>query len=351
MKKVIETLNDILIPYGKELNSKNLKIMHNALKKTVDEKLNGEFDASVSDQIFELLMLALNSIEGTNLERENAFFKTIQQFSDLNNNIIYIEKSLKKLCEFDKITTNEEGTQVFFILSLIGQAIDIYKELINNKKQEIHLSPLQKGIAGTQSTTPKKMLSPINKYDYCFLLSTEAKEVSTKLKNAFIEDPDEIAFMFSIMNQLGKDAFIVNNEEEQKRLDALYESSAFYNASKEVEIKHIYQSFKIQIASLFLPITTIRYQQIMGFKKQISKEKLANAIDDVMQYVFEINANTNPKFYDGPFQERTWYSKHPIFEKTRKGKEKIHPAFKDEDDVLQLLENFKGKLPQKLTKN
>lgn len=273
-------------------------------------------------------------------EGRNNLYKSYE--IDFEDDERILENTLYELSLYDKLI-DYDGLAVPFLLNQTIGMIVIYANLLETWAKQKKLDSLDRTIAHTSSTTAKKMLSPLNPYikDNPYTPAMQTK-VLRNIYEDFIEDSYEIDYALSYLRYLDPKDF---KKIEKEKVDAFYTSIKFINSNGQVEKKDIFNSLRIQLSRLYLKDDV--FQVLLKHDKHISKEKLAKHIDVIMEHLFEIRSNTNPKKLGSPIQVRTHYEGIPLLEYTRKGKEKIHPMLKDPTIINELSEKIKGKVPPK----
>lgn len=253
-----------------------------------------------------------------------------------------LENTLYDLSFYDKLI-DYDGTSVPFLLNQVIMILSTYANLLVKWSEQKKLDSLNRTIAHTSSTTPEKMLSPLNPYikDNPYTNTMKTK-VLRNICEDFIEDPYSLDYALSYLRYLEPKDF---KNIEIDKVDAFYESLQFINSNGQVDKKDIFNSLKIQISKLYLKDDV--FQLLLKHDKHISKEKLAKHIDVIMEHIFEIKSTTKPSKLGTPTQVRTHYEGIPLLEYTRKGKEKKHPMLDDTEFFDELSEKIKGKVPPK----
>jgi len=312
---------------------------------TVQEIFGNEIDTSIIKSINQEYITLAKTFLGTNQENQDALQDTIDKYHFFKSNEYCILDSLQELIVYDKLFY-EDGKNYFYLLNIMGSLIEDHKNAFLNLKNSKNKSTLERGVAGSESTTIEKILSPINSKLDGFMQTEDSKRILHNVRHSSIEDSYETNFALSTIQLLGKDLF---RGFPRDQVDALFESMTFFNSNKPIAKNHIMKSLKLSILDLYLENSF--YQQAFNLGHHISHEKLAKCIDVIMEYTMGLNSKTNPKNLNKTTQIRSWYKGCAIVEYVRKGHEKLHPILKSDENTLNFLEKFKGKLPQKMTVN
>lgn len=266
--------------------------------------------------------------------------------SKISNDLNKVKKELLSLAKYDKLV-DVDGKAIPLLLNHLFGLFDVYDELfktwhIYNREKDT----LKRTIALSSSNTPKKMLNPIKPYlDNNQFIDPKKREVYEKLSDAYINNSYELDHILSAVRLIGKNK--IRNADTAK-LDALFEFGEFANSSRPVDEKHIIEGLKIEIANLYLKDSI--YQKLLKIKKSISRSTLASHIDTILWYVFKIDSKTDERIFTKSLQVRTNFESIPLYEFTKAGKEKINPAFQDEEFFTELIEKLKGRIESNTSK-
>lgn len=337
-----EQLKEIIAEYASKGYTSQEALDH--ITKTVNDMLDNKVDLSnlmKPAQIYidaEKTYTPLND-DALTVARDNLYKQYEIDFED-NEHIL--ENTLYELSQYDKLI-DYDGATVPFLLNQVIAMIFTSANLLETWAKQKKLDSLNRTIAHTSSTTPKKMLAPLNPYvkDNPFTPEVQTK-VLRNIYDDFIEDSYGMDYVLSYIRYMDPKDF---KKIDKEKVDAFYKSTQFINSNGQVEIKDILNSLKIQISKLYLKNDV--FQIILKHDKHISKEKLANYIDVIIEHGFETKSNTSPKKLGNPIQVRTHYEGIALVEYTRKGKEKIHPMYEDPELLNELTEKIKGKVPPK----
>lgn len=312
---------------------------------TVQEIFGNEIDASVMKSINQEYITLAKTFLGTNQENQDALQDTIDKYHFFKSNEYYMLDSLQELTVYDKLFY-EDGKNYFYLLNIMGSLIEDHKKASLNLKNSKNKSTLERGIAGSKSTTVEKILSPINSKLDGFMQTEDSKRILHNVRHSCLEDSYETNFALSTLQLLGKDLF---RGVSRDQVDALFELMTFFNSNNPITKNHIMKSLKLSILDLYLENSF--YQRALNLGRYISHEKLAKCVDVIMEYAVGIDSKINAKSLNKTTQIRSWYEGCAIVEYVRKGHEKLHPILKSDENTLNFLEKFKGKLPKKTTVN
>ena len=316
----------------------------NHITKIANEMLDNELDLSNLMKLGQVYIDAEKTYSPTNEDaltqaRSNLYNLYEIDFGDDER---ILENTLYELSQYDKLI-DYDGLSVPFLLNQVIVMIFTYANLLETWVTQKKLDSLNRTIAHTSSTTPEKMLSPLNPYlkDNPYTNTIQTK-VLRKVCKEFTDDPYTVDYELSYLRHLDPKDF---KKIEKDKVDAFYASTKFINSSGQVSKKHIFNSLKIQISKLYFKNDV--FQIILKHDKHISKEKLARHIDVIMEHVFEVKSTTKSSKLGKHTQVRTHYEGIPLLEYIRKGKERKHPMLEDTTILNELLEKIKGKIPLK----
>lgn len=314
------------------------------ITKVMNDLLDNEIDISNLINLGQVYIDAENTY--TPLDKKaltharNNLYKVYE--IDFKDNEHILENTFYELSFYDKLI-DYDGISVPFLLNQVIIMLFIYACLLSKWAEQKKLDSLNRTIAHTSSTTPKKMLSPLNPYikDNPYTSAMQTK-VLRNICEDFIKDPYELDYALSYLRHLDPDDF---KKIDKEKVDAFFTSMQFINSNGQVDKKDIFNSLKIQISRLYLKDDV--FQLLLKHDKHISKEKLARHIDIIIEHVFEIKSTTKPSKLGTSTQVRTHYEGIPLLEYTRKGKEKKHPILEDTELINEFSEKIKGKIPPK----
>ena len=335
-------MNEIINEYASKGYTPEETLEH--ITKIANKMLDNEVDLSSLIKLGQVYLDAgktYPSLDNNTLTKaRNNLYKLYE--IDFEDNERILENTLYELCQYDKLI-DYDGVSVPFLLNQIIMTIGIYANLLETWATQKKLDSLNRTLAHTSSTTPEKMLSPLNPYvkDNPYTNAMQTKVLRNICKD-FIEDSYSMDYALSYLRYLNPKDF---KKMDKEKVDALYKLTKFINSNGQVSKEHIFNSLKIQISKLYLQNDI--FQTILKHDKHISKEKLARHIDVIMEHIFEIKSTTKPSKLGSPTQVRTHYEGIPLLEYTRKGKERKHPMLEDTEVLNELSENIKGKVPLK----
>ena len=335
-------MNEIINEYASKGYTPEETLEH--ITKIANKMLDNEVDLSSLIKLGQVYLDAgktYPSLDNNTLTKaRNNLYKLYE--IDFEDNERILENTLYELCQYDKLI-DYDGVSVPFLLNQIIMTIGIYANLLETWATQKKLDSLNRTLAHTSSTTPEKMLSPLNPYvkDNPYTNAMQTKVLRNICKD-FIEDSYSMDYALSYLRYLNPKDF---KKMDKEKVDALYKSTKFINSNGQVSKEHIFNSLKIQISKLYLQNDI--FQTILKHDKHISKEKLARHIDVIMEHIFEIKSTTKPSKLGSPTQVRTHYEGIPLLEYIRKGKERKHPMLEDTEVLNELSENIKGKVPLK----
>lgn len=273
-------------------------------------------------------------------DARNNLYKQYEIAFDEDEKII--ENSFYELSKFDKLI-KQNGQPIPYLLNQLLISIANYIKLLETWTNQRKLDTLNRTIAHTSSTTPEKMLSPLNPFLKENNFNTAAQvKVLQNISKEFINDPYKLNISLATVRQLAPESF---QTLEQDKVKAFFNATNFLNSTGQVHYKDIINSLKIFISVLYLKEGF--FQKVLKTKKHISKEKLATHIDVFITHLFEINSHTSPTKLGSSYQVRMYYEDIPIYEYVRKGKEKKHPMLNDQELMDEISEKIKGKVPPK----
>lgn len=255
---------------------------------------------------------------------------------------ILIDEFLK-LSAVDKIVEKDD-TSFFLLLDQLFNYIALAMDYLS--KWEV-LSKVDdtiiRGVALSKSKTPKKILqSHINYIDKALLLTPTNKSLLflKEVVERFLNSPDEINSVLFGTYLLDFNKYEDLDQDKLSTLDGLHQ---LLNSSSPVEISHIHDSVKCFIQMLFFKDGY--WQKILKIENPISNESLANIIDIIMQYGFNIDSKTSPEAIKRIVQRRTFFFDFPIFEFQTIRNTKSDPLLEDEEAFQMILEKLRGKFP------
>jgi hypothetical protein len=267
---------------------------------------------------------------------------TISPYFDVKSNKDLV-LNLKKLVKFDVCRQFSDGKIVFMSMSVLLEVIKDYEAMLDFYKRQSSpkIKPINAGLSHSTSKSISKILEhPIKTIEENIALETMGSDRNkTKLKvfEDFEEKPQEIDYMLrilanyispSLFKLLAKEASEVEVNDE--KLKAIYDSSKFLNAAMPIKPNDILKSFSIAVSGLYQKDS--KWHLITeNTNEKISDKVLAETINNLYGYIFNVKKFANPKKFTEPIQIRTFYEIAPLFEFQTEDNKKLDPMLDDED--------------------
>lgn len=248
------------------------------------------------------------------IEIKNTLENTLSNFDyDFANEQKEIFRDLAK---YDQSYSNENQT-IFYKLNTLLETIFAHLETLEKldflEDKEIH----ERGVAKTFHPTAKDAIAPRQNHIAESILynPTQSNELQKKIYDEFEDNPFEIDMMYFVINQFGKDVF---KNISKEKLDTLFNQSTYLNSSVKLEDVHIYTSCQICSFSIYK-------------HDKISKEKLANYIDELLKSFFDdmFQKPLTRQHISKPIQIKSFFNGTIIYEYQNKKNYKVHPIFQN----------------------
>jgi hypothetical protein len=312
------------------------------LSEVLSELLTDTFNIDDFDNIMSIFInLPTARYTNENDDLEKILLNTAEKNGIYLHERILINHLLK-LCVNDKIV--EQDTTYFLLLDQFFTYVNsAYTYLATWEELSIIDDTVIKGVALSKSKTPKQILKARLKEIENALKLVPSDNTLIFLKEViekFIASPYEINAIVFGTYLLNFDKHNDLNPEKIKALDGI---RTLLNSASPVEKHHIYNSVKRFMQILFYKDNY--WQKVIKNTTQLSNESLANIIDVVMQYGFDIESKTSPDEMNRTIQTRTYFFDFPIFELETITNKKSNPFFEDNEELFELLEKLQGKFP------
>lgn len=300
-------------------NFKQTKNINHSIQKIFQDDINElskiiDIETIISNFLNEnLITQSLYSVTNET-EIKNTLENTLSNFDyDFTNEQKEIFKDLVK---YDQ-SYNNENQAIFYKLNTLLETIFSHIETLEKldflEDKEIH----ERGVAKTSHPTVKDAITPRQNHIAESILynPTQSNELQKRIYDEFEENSFEIDMMYFVINQFGKDIF---KNISKEKLDTLFNQSTYLNSSVKLEDVHIYTSCQISSFSIYK-------------HAKISKEKLANYIDEVLKSFFEdmFKKPLTRQHLSKPIQIKSFFNGTIIYEYQTKKNYKEHPLFKN----------------------